>query len=249
MSGPRAYTARAIVLRARNLGEADKIVTLLTVERGKVDAVAKGIRRAKSHFAGRLEFANECALSLHRGRNLDIIVSADIVNAHWLRLVEPSAFGAASIAAELVDAFCEIDLAVPEVYELLRMAIAAIAASEEPMSLIPRFEIRLLDALGLAPPIDVCARCANPLEGSAWLDLDAGGFSGEECRERWQEMLTLDADDMHNVRALAARRGDATAAVRARSRVSEAIERLVHHHLGRRTKAGAPASEFVGKRS
>lgn len=248
MSTPRAYAARAIVLRTRNLGEADKIVTLLTLERGKLDAVAKGVRRARSHLAGRLEFANECALSMHRGRNLDIIVSAEIVNEHWSRLVEPAAFAAANVAAELVDAFCELDLAVPEIYELLSAAIAAIAASSEPMILVPRFEIRLLDALGLAPPIDICARCGASLEGTAaWLDLEAGGLSGEECRERWQEVLVLDADDMRNVRALAARRGEATAAVRARPRVREAIEQLVQHHLGRRIKAGASASEFVGK--
>jgi hypothetical protein len=77
--------------------------------------------------------------------------------------------------------------------------------------------------------------------------LDAGGLAGEECRERWQEVLALDVDDMRNVRALAARRGETGAAVRALPRVREAIERLVQHHLGRRIKAGAPASEFVGK--
>jgi len=61
------------VLRGRPLGEADRILTLFTDERGKLDAVAKGVRRARSHLAGRLEFGTECAFGMHRGRSLDVI--------------------------------------------------------------------------------------------------------------------------------------------------------------------------------
>src|SRR5215472_7205703 len=103
----RSYKTRGIVLRARPLGEADRIVTLFTTESGKLDAVAKGVRRARSHLAGRLEFANECDFQMHRGRSLDVIVSADIVNAPWQSLVEPDRFAIAQLVSELVDAFCE----------------------------------------------------------------------------------------------------------------------------------------------
>ena len=111
VSAPRTYKTRAIVLRARNLGEADKIFTLLTDARGKLDAVAKGVRRAKSHVAGRLEFASEAFLTMHRGRNLDVIVSADIVRSRFASVVDPGAFATAHMLVELVDAFCEPDLA------------------------------------------------------------------------------------------------------------------------------------------
>ena len=72
----RTYTTDAIVLRARNLGEADKIFTLFTRSSGKVDAVGKGVRRPKSTLGGRLELLTESTLTLHRGRSLDIITSA-----------------------------------------------------------------------------------------------------------------------------------------------------------------------------
>ena len=128
----RTYKTRAIVLRARNLAEADRIYTLFTESRGKLDAVGKGVRRTKSQLAGRLEFMSEVMLVLHRGRNLDVITSAELVATHWPRLVRPEAFATANLFAELLDAFCEPDLAVPEAYALLRGAMRALADSADP---------------------------------------------------------------------------------------------------------------------
>jgi DNA repair protein RecO (recombination protein O) len=248
MSAPaRSYKARAIVLRGRIYGEADRILTLYSKERGKIDAIAKGARRTKSHLAGRLEFGNEVQLTMHRGRNLDVVVSAEIEQAHWQRLVQPERFAAANIVIELIDAFCEPDLPQPELYALLSGALRAIGRSDEPLSLLPRFSIRLLDALGLAPAVDACTQCAKELQGSgAWLDAEQGGFGCEACRSAWREVLWLDSDDMRNVEALAASPGGSVApSARATVRAAQAIEALVNHHLGRRPKAGVHALEFV----
>src|SRR5215469_6800563 len=105
----RSYKTNAVVLRGRNLGEADRIFTLFTSERGKLDAVAKGVRRTKSQFAGRLEFLTEAAFTMHGGRSLDVITGATILHSEWERLVEPKCFAAAGLVAELIDAFCEPD--------------------------------------------------------------------------------------------------------------------------------------------
>jgi len=234
------------VLRGRQLGEADRIYTLFTTERGKLDAVAKGVRRAKSHFAGRLEFGNECEFGMHRGRSLDVIVSAEIVHAPWSRLVEPARFATASAAAELVEAFCEPDLALPEIYELLTGMLAAAETSAQPPELLPRFSARLLDLLGLAPPPDACVRCTRVLApGTAWLDAQAGGLIDERCRERWRDLPELDEHDRANFRALWMPKG-ASATARATPRVARAVEDLLAHHLGRRPRAGAHLAEFAG---
>jgi DNA repair protein RecO (recombination protein O) len=248
MSAPaRAYKTSAIVLRGRSYGEADRILTLLTTERGKIDAIAKGVRRTKSHLTGRLEFANEVQLTMHRGRSLDVVVSAEIEDAHWREVVAPERFAAANLVVELVDAFCEPDLPLPDVYALLAGVLRAIGTSDTPLGLVPRFSLRLLDALGLAPPVNSCIRCGASFEGkSAWLDLEQGGFAGEECRANWRDVVTLDPLDVVNLRSLAAPRGgDVRASLRASRRVSEAVEALVNHHLGRRPKAGVHALEFV----
>ena len=248
MSAPgRSYKTSAIVLRGRTYGEADRILTLFTTERGKVDAIAKGVRRTKSHLAGRLEFANQVQLGMHRGRNLDVVVSADIEQAHWQHIVQPERFAAANLAIEMIDAFCEPDLPLPDVYALLSGALRAIGQSDEALALLPRFSLRLLAALGLAPPVDACVLCGASLAGrSAWLDADQGGFGGEECRVSWRDVQSLDERDVANLRALAAPAGgEVRPAVRARPRVAHAIEALVNHHLGRRPKAGLHALEFV----
>jgi DNA repair protein RecO (recombination protein O) len=228
------------VLRARPLGEADRIIRLFTSERGKLDVVAKGVRRAKSHFAGRLEFGNECDLQMHHGRSLDVIVTADIVRAPWERLVEPDRFAVAHLAVELIDAFCEPDLALPEVYHLLSGVLGAIAASDAPRALVPRFSLRLISALGIEPPVDACIRCGKAFEEpQAWVDPQAGGFIGNTCRETWRELIELDADDLRNLAALAVPRGTAHATLYARPRVAAAIDEIVTHHLGRKPKAAS----------
>jgi DNA repair protein RecO (recombination protein O) len=228
-----------VVLRGRNLGEADRILTLFTLERGKVDSVAKGIRRARSKLSGRLEFGNEVLMTLHRGRSLDVIQSAEIASERWRALVEPERFAVASMACELVDAFCEPDLALPEVYELLVGMLAAVAASNQPRALAPRFSMRLLDALGLAPPLDTCIQCGNPIEGGrAWVDAQAGGLVDEACRERWRDLPELNAGELRNLQSIAAAKsGAGRATAHATPSVAEAVELFVAHHLGRKPKS------------
>jgi DNA repair protein RecO (recombination protein O) len=232
-------------LRGRQLGEADRIMTLLTTERGKLDAVAKGVRRSGSHLAGRLEFGNECDLSMHRGRSLDVIVAAEIISAPWIDLVRPERFAVASLAVELIDAFCEPDLAVPDIYSLLAGTLQAVAHSDAPQSVIPRFSLRLLEMLGLGPPCDDCVRCGGQLGSNVvYIDAQAGGFIDERCRERWRDLPSITLEDRDNFRAVGADRG-AGATMNARTPVARAIDELMTHHLGHRPKAGAQLAELA----
>jgi DNA repair protein RecO (recombination protein O) len=228
------------VLRARQLGEADRILTLFTLDRGKLDAVAKGIRRSRSHLGGRLEFLNECDFLMHRGRSLDVIVSAEIVRAPWSRLVEPERYAVAAVVAELVDAFCEPDLALPDVYALLTGAVGAVADAATPHAMLPRFSLRLLEMLGLAPPLTTCVRCGNPLEpGPVWLDAPAGGLVHRACLERGADLPEVHEQDLQNLRALARPKSSGGAALGATAGAAAAIEELVAHHLGKRPRAMA----------
>jgi DNA repair protein RecO (recombination protein O) len=228
-------------LRARNLGEADKIFTLFTRAYGKVDAVGKGVRRPRSSLGGRLELLTESTMTLHRGRTLDVITSAVTVRSHWAGIVEPSSLAAASLVAEIVDLFCEPELALDDIYTLLAGASLAIAASPAPATLVPRFQLRLLHALGLAPPDDACIRCGNGFDADgAWVDVDAGGLGCRRCYGARGDAHALDAADVENFRAIGAPRGSTVrAAFAATPKVVRAIDDLVASHLGRRPKARA----------
>jgi len=235
----RVHKARAIVLRARNLGEADKIFTLLTAEYGKYEAIARGVRRGKSRVAGKLEFGAEAFLLLHRGRRLDVIGSADILRSSWPAITLPAGYATAHVMIELVDAFCEHDLAVPEVYALLNAALGALGSVVDPTLLIPRFNARLLAALGLAPYDADCVRCGCSLDGQpAWADLEAGGLSCRDCRPHGGDLSALEPHETTNFRSLAAPRASgARAALAAAPAAARAIEAFLTYHLGRRLKA------------
>ncbi len=232
------------MLRARPLGEADRAFTLLTRDRGKVDAVAKGIRRPRSAMGGRLEPLAEVCVALHKGRSLDVIVEARTIASYWSGLARPDALATASLCAETVDLFCEPELPLPEIYALLAGAIRAVSASDAPSTLVPRFQLRLLHALGLAPAGDACVRCGNGFDHhGAWLDLEAGGLGCERCYGARGDAHALDAGDVENFRALGAERG-AGAALRATMQVTRAADDLVTWHLGRRPKSRALVYEL-----
>jgi recombinational DNA repair protein (RecF pathway) len=178
-----------------------------------------------------------------------VITSAQTVRSHWHGLVEPGTFAAASLLAEIVDAFCELDLPMPEVYELLGAAAAALAASVSPAALVPRFELRLLAALGLAPPVDACARCSSPFgDHGAWLDVEAGGLTCENCGGGRGDIDHLPPADIANFRAVgAARGGPVRATAAATPRAARAIDELVTWHLGKRPKARALLDTFPAR--
>ena len=245
----RAYKTDAFVLRGRNLGEADKIFTLFTRARGKIDAVAKGVRRIKSQNAGRLEFLTEAALTMHAGRSLDVITGASILHSEWEGIVEPSTFATANVVAELIDAFCEPDLAQTEIYDLLRGVVHALVSAQRPSELLPRFELRLLDVLGILPSLEGCVRCGESLEGAreAWLDPSAGGLVCGVCHSGG-DAGKLEGSEIENVRALATPPTQSGATTFALPPVARAVDALLVYHLGKRAKASAFLEELAHNR-
>jgi recombinational DNA repair protein (RecF pathway) len=187
---------------------------------------------------------SEATLTLHRGRNLDVITSAQTVRSRWTAIVEPSAFATAHLLAEMVDAFCEVDLALPEIYDLLAGAIGALGQGPAPAELVPRFSLRLLHALGLAPPDAECVRCGRKLDEIAFLDVDAGGLVCDDDRGSRQG-IELTASDLRNFQALGAPRGGALRPTAlATERVAQAVDALITYHLGKRPRARALVDAF-----
>ncbi len=237
MSESRAYRARGIVLRARALGEADRIVTFFTLESGKMSAVAKGIRRQKNRLAGKLEFGDEVQMELHRGRNLDVITDAQTTTSRWTALVAPERFEHAALILELLDSLCEEDLALPDVFDLANGALNAIAHSDNAERLLPRFRLRLLDALGVAPPYTECIECTTILGETMWIDAQRGGLICDGCHRHAVALPAITEDDRANLVALSTPRG-AGARVAATPAAARASELLIAFHLGRRPRSG-----------
>jgi recombinational DNA repair protein (RecF pathway) len=130
---------------------------------------------------------------------------------------------------------------MPDIYALLTGAAAALAVSDDPGSLVPRFQLRLLDALGLAPPPESCVRCGGEFsDAGAWLDVDAGGLACERCGGARGDANRLSPDDVANFRGVgAARGGPIPAQTLATPRTARAVDELITYHLGKRPKSRA----------
>jgi DNA repair protein RecO (recombination protein O) len=179
---PRTYKTRAIVLAHFDLGEADRIVTLLTPEDGKIRAVAKGVRRPRSRIGGSVEPFAELDVVLARGRNLDVITQVSVAHA-WLGLrdrLEPTA--TAWYLGELSDRAVEERAGAHPVYGLLRRACQLLDDGMVPGRVSRWFEVGLADALGVRPELDRCVECHRVLEehdSFRWVPSLGGVLCGE----------------------------------------------------------------------
>jgi DNA repair protein RecO (recombination protein O) len=154
------YRDDAVVLRTHKLGEADRIVVLWTRGRGKVRAVAKGVRRTRSKFGSRLEPGSVVQLQLYEGRNLDIVTQAErLANLDDLR-ADLDRYGRAALLLEIVDASTEEAEANPALYKMLTGALQELDRSGNPL-VVPTFAARFLVLEGVQPLVDACVRCGS----------------------------------------------------------------------------------------
>lgn len=172
------YKEQGIVLRSAKLGEADKIVTILTQGSGKVRAVAKGVRKTTSRFGARLEPFTHVDLMLYRGRgSLDTVTQAEILAPH-LRIREDLArFAAGETMLEAVDRVAEEHERNPRLVVLLLHALRALdACPADPAALAESFVLKLLSLSGFHPSLTACAVCGSP-EARLW----SSGLGGAVC--------------------------------------------------------------------
>lgn len=157
-----SYRAEAIVLRTHKLGEADRIITLLTRERGKIRAVAKGVRRTKSKFGARLEPFSRVDLLVFEGKSLDIITQAESLNAYGQDLaLDYSLWTAGQTMLETADRLTPEDSISAEAqYLLLVGALRTLVTGEHASSLVlDAYLLRSLSMAGYLPTLDACVIC------------------------------------------------------------------------------------------
>jgi DNA repair protein RecO (recombination protein O) len=161
---PRQYRTTAVVLSRFDLGEADRVLTLLTPDEGRFKAIAKGIRRPRSRLGGSLEPFTELDLVLARGRTFDVVTQAAIRHA-WLGLRDRLEITATAwYLSELVERSTEERAPARRQYALLVRAYALLDAGTPVGRLARWFEFRLLDELGLRPEVDRCVECDRVLD-------------------------------------------------------------------------------------
>lgn len=174
------YREQGVVLRTYRLGEADRIVVLLTQGRGKVRAVAKGVRKTKSRFGSRLEPTSHVSLLLYAGRELDIVTQAESIEHHRFLREDLTRLAKATAVLEAVDQVAQEGEPSPQLYRMVAGALRALNQGDSPL-LVAGFYWKLLAAEGVAPLVDACARCGSAGRLVAF-DLAEGGALCRSCR-------------------------------------------------------------------
>ncbi|MGH2399874.1 MAG: DNA repair protein RecO [bacterium] len=168
------YKAEAIVIRRSNLGEADRILTLFTREHGKLSAVAKGARKPRSRFAGRLELFTQLRALLARGRTLDVVSQVDVIDPFAALRTDIARMGAASFVAEVTDRATPERDTQPATYSVLRQALRLIAAGD-PETPVMWYAAQILSSSGYGPVVDRCVICGKPVTGAGVFSFSLGG--------------------------------------------------------------------------
>ncbi|MHB1709954.1 MAG: DNA repair protein RecO [Acidimicrobiales bacterium] len=177
------FRDRGVVLRTMRLGEADRIVTLMTEEHGKVRAVAKGVRRTRSKFGSRLEPLSHVALLGWQGRgDLDIVNQAEVIDTFRSVREDLDRMSSAMSMLEVVDQISQERHANPRLYTMLVGALAALGERSSPM-VVPAFFLKVLALEGTEPVLDACASCGEVhVEALVAFDLVEGGVLCRNCR-------------------------------------------------------------------
>lgn len=231
------YRDEAVVLRTQRLGEADRIVTLLGKERGKVRAVARGVRRTSSKFGARLEPFMVVDVQCYAGRNLDTVTQVVTLAAYGRDLVEDySRYSVASVIVEAAERIAEAEPS-PQQYTLVIGALRALTlGTRVPQDILDSYLLRSLSLAGWAPALDDCARCGaqGPHER---FSVQLGGVVCSRCTPAG--VLRVDAPTLDAVRALLS--GDWAALdtidVPARARASGIVSAYSQQYLDKKLRS------------
>ena len=221
------YREQAVVLRTIKLGEADRIVNLMTRHKGKVRAVVKGVRKTKSRFGGRLEPSRHVALQLYEGRELDTVTQAETLD-HFSKVRDDlDRLTKAMVLLEAVDLVAQEHQADPGLYRILVGGLRALNERDRPL-LAAAFLLRVLAHEGLQPLLDLDRL---PPSDFALFDLDEGvvepgGGLGFEVSWRAVELMA---------QVVGGQMGDAlnepeSAVTR---EVDQLVTRMFEHHMER----------------
>ncbi len=225
------------------LGEADRIITFITPEHGKVRAVAKGVRKTKSKLAGRLDLLTHVSLLCWKGRELDIVTQAEVIDVFRPIREDMDKMPVAFTMLEAVDQVAVERHPMPELFRMLVGALSTLAG-EGGAVLLGAFLWKLLALEGVSPVVDECAACGEPADLVAF-DQEMGGFLCRSCRSGHgvsPEAVAL----IRHILGGQLRLALAEPAGRATAEVERLATAAVEYHLDRRLRSAHTSTTSPG---
>lgn len=244
------YKTKGIVLRTRKLGEADKIITLSTNTRGKVDAVAKGIRKTKSKFGARLEPFSLVSLLLYEGRSLDIISQVETVNPFKSLREDLDRLTYASAAIDLIDKLSLEGEGGGRLFDLLQKILETLTENKaSPQFLLAAFNFKAMSLSGYRPDFAACSNCQEKLCSQIWFNPE-GGILCHKCAAKGiapEALIKLSAEELKFLKRMIGSTFEEIAEFQVTAELEKKLFDLSRRYIDYHLQLSLKSHEYIGK--
>jgi DNA repair protein RecO (recombination protein O) len=198
----RSIRVDAVVLRHSDYGEADRLLTLYTRQKGKMRVVAKGARKIASRKAGHIEPFTYVKLQLARGRDMFLLTQADTVDAYLPLRDDLILTSHASYVLELLDRFTyEDETENSSIFRLLTETLSRLASGADVWLILRFYEMRLLDHLGFRPQLLECVNCGREIKAEdQFFSFSAGGVICPRCGQGLKHLHAISVEVLKYLR-------------------------------------------------
>ncbi|HEX77546.1 MAG TPA: DNA repair protein RecO [Dehalococcoidia bacterium] len=228
----RLYRVEGIVLRRADMGEADRLLTVFTVDRGKLRLLAKGVRKILSRKAGHVELFTRSTFLVAKGRTWDIITQAETIEAYRPLRQDLLRTTYAYYMAELVDRFMGEEDESRPVFDLIRETLSRLCTEDDPYLITRFFELHLLSLAGYQPQLFICVRCQASLEPMMnYFSLADGGVLCPRCGEGVAQAEPLSVNMLKVLRFIQTREYDLVRRLNLKPALRAELERLLYRYI------------------
>ena len=234
----RIYRTHAIILRRRDQGDADRVLTLFTPDLGKIEVIAKGVRKTSSKKAGHVELFCHSNLMIAQARTWDIVTEVVTVESFRHLREDLDAIGRASFLSELLDAFCKDGDDLRPLWEMSLLTLRELDADAQQPGRIDRqvltqwCVLHLLSVTGFQPQLFRCLGCDNELTPvTNFLSLNDGGVFCPECAPHQQGAEALEPDVLKVLRFLQSQPWAEVRRLHVRNTIMRRVENILHRYL------------------
>lgn len=242
----RQYRVTGIVLKRSDVGEADRLLTLLTLQRGKLRVVAKGARKPAARKTGHVELFNCVELQIAAARQVDLITQAQTLEPFMRLRDDLDRLSYAYYFAELVDRFLEQEIEHAEVYELLMDAQHWLEATRHLSRSARLFEMRLLDTLGYRPQLQYCVHSKEQLQPEEnFFSPDAGGILKPQYRDAYRDSISVPVNALKVLRYLQNKSFAEIEQLNLSAQVEFEVEAILHYYVTHLLERNLKSIDFL----
>ncbi len=232
MARERTYRTESIILRRTDFGEADRLLTLFSREYGKIRAIAKGARKPQTRKAGHVELFMRTNFLIAKGKNIDIITQAELVEAYGALREDLVRTTYASYIVELLDRFTADEDRDLHKYNLLAEGLGWFATSDNMLLAARFYELRLLSLAGFQPQLFNCVSCGEAIqEQDQFFSAELGGLLCPNCQTADRRAKSISSVAVKVLRYLQTHNWETVKALQLRRELHSELEDVMHYYL------------------